>query len=116
MSVSNIRRVCFALDLVNDAELIAAYEAAHAPGAIWPEVAKGIYASGYESMEIWRTGDRLFMIAEVSNVWPAALDPETQAIDDKWQINMDRFQKRLPHGDPNEKWTPMARIFNLADQ
>jgi L-rhamnose mutarotase len=110
------KRVCFALDLVDDAELIAAYEAAHAPGAIWPEIAKGIYASGYESMEIWRTGDRMFMIAEVSDAWPIPLDPETQALDDKWQIKMDQFQKRLSHGEPGEKWTPMTRIFNLADE
>jgi L-rhamnose mutarotase len=110
------RRVCFALDLVDDADLIAEYEAAHAPGAIWPEIAKGIYASGYESMEIWRTGDRMFMIAEVSDAWPIPLDPETQALDDKWQIKMDQFQKRLAHGKPDEKWTPMTRIFNLEDE
>jgi L-rhamnose mutarotase len=110
------RRICFALDLVDDAEMIAAYEAAHAPGAIWPEVARGLYASGYESMEIWRTGDRMFMIAEVNDQWPIPLDEATQIIDDKWQIEMDRFQKRLPHGKPDEKWTPMARLFNLADE
>jgi hypothetical protein len=26
------------------------------------------------------------------------------------------FQKRLSHGEPGEKWTPMTRIFNLADE
>lgn len=45
------QRICFALDLVDDAELIAAYEAAHAPGAVWPEVVEGIRAAGYEAME-----------------------------------------------------------------
>ncbi len=110
------RRVCFALDLVDDADLITEYEAAHAPGAIWPEIARGIRDAGYLSMEIWRTGDRMFMIAEVDDSWPRPLDPETQAIDDRWQLKMDQFQKRLPHGNPQEKWTPMMQIFDLSKE
>lgn len=110
------RRVCFALDLVDDAELIAEYEAAHAAGAVWPQVISGIRQAGYDSMEIWRTGDRLFMVAEVADDWPRAVDPEISAVDAQWQDRMDRFQKRLPHGQPDEKWTAMTRIFSLDEQ
>lgn len=110
------KRVCFALDLNDDADLIAAYEAAHAPGAMRPEIVAGIRASGYESMEIWRAGDRMFMVATVSENWPVALSPEAQAIDDRWQREMDPLQRRLPKGDPQEKWTPMSRIFSLDEQ
>jgi L-rhamnose mutarotase len=110
------RRNCFALDLVDDADLIAEYEAAHAAGQVWPEVVQGIRQSGYEAMEIWRTGDRLFMVAEVADDWPRAVDPALSATDAKWQAKMDRFQKRLAHGNPNDKWTEMTRIFSLADQ
>jgi L-rhamnose mutarotase len=109
------RRVCFALDLVDDAGLIAAYEAAHAPGQVWPEISAGIRAQGYEAMEIWRVGDRLFMVAEVAEDWPRPLDPEAQAIDARWQAAMDRFQKRLPFA-AGEKWAPMTRIFSLEEQ
>jgi L-rhamnose mutarotase len=110
------RRICHALDLVNDAALIAEYEAAHAAGAVWPQVIAGIRQAGYESMEIWRTGDRLFMIAEVADDWPRDVAPEIAAIDAHWQDRMDRFQKRLPHGEPDEKWTAMTRIFSLDEQ
>lgn len=105
------RRVCFALDLVNDADLIAQYEAAHEREAFPPHIAVGIAEAGYLSMEIWRTGERLFMIAEVTDDWPRDLSAEARRLDDAWQEQMDRFQKRLPHGEPNEKWTPMTRIF-----
>lgn len=69
------RRVCFALDLIADADLIADYERAHAAGAVWPDVTDAIRAKGFEAMEIWRTGDRLFMIAEVAEDWPRAIPP-----------------------------------------
>ena len=110
------RRVCYALDLVGDADLIAEYEAAHAAGAVWPQVIAGIRQAGYDSMEIWRTGDRLFMVADVADDWPRAVTPEISAIDAQWQARMDRFQKRLPHGEPDEKWTAMTRIFSLDEQ
>jgi len=110
------RRICYALDLVDDAKLIAEYEAAHAAGAVWPAVIVGIRQAGYESMEIWRTGDRLFMVADVANDWPRDVPPEISAIDAHWQDKMDRFQKRLPHGEPDEKWTTMTRIFSLDEQ
>ncbi|WP_267348588.1 L-rhamnose mutarotase [Sphingomonas carotinifaciens] len=105
------QRICFALDLVDDAELIAAYEAAHAPGAVWPEVVEGIRAAGYETMEIWRLGPRLFMVAEVSADWPRAIPDHLRATDDRWQAAMDRFQQRIA-GSP-DKWAPMTRIFTL---
>lgn len=110
------RRICLALDLVDDAEMIARYEAAHAPGAVWPQVVAGIRQAGYESMEIWRTGNRLFMVAEVADDWPRVVAVEISAVDANWQDKMDRFQKRLPHADPDEKWTAMTRIFSLDEQ
>lgn len=110
------RRICLALDLIDDADIIAGYEAAHAPGAVWPQVIAGIRQAGYQSMEIWRTGDRLFMVAEVADDWPRDLEPNNAEVDADWQYKMDSFQKRLPHVDPSEKWAPMTRIFSLDEQ
>lgn len=107
------RRMCFVLDLVDDAELIAAYEAAHAPGAVWPEVTRGLRAAGYEAMEIWRAGDRLVMVAEVADDWPRPKPAECVAADARWEGAMDRFQKRLAFAAEGEKWVPMTRIFVL---
>lgn len=108
------RRACYALDLVNDAALIAEYEARHAPGAVWPKVVADIRARGIESMEIWRTGDRMVMIAELADDYPrtVAQPPEIA----EWEALMWRFQKPLPHAAEGEKWVEMQRIFDLGEQ
>lgn len=105
-------RLCFALDLIEDAALIADYEARHARGAVWPAVLAHIRAQGIEAMEIWRTGDRMVMIAEVAEDYPRPVPapPETA----EWEALMWRFQRALPHAAPGEKWVAMTRIFDLA--
>lgn len=110
------RRVCFALDLVDDAALIAAYESAHATGAVWPEVVEGIRATGFEAMEIWRAGDRMVMVAEVADDWPRQKPARLAAADARWEAAMDGFQKRLAFAPPDQKWVPMTRLFALDEQ
>ena len=108
------RRVCFALDLVDDAALIAEYDARHAPGAVWPAVIAYIRARGVEEMEIWRTGNRLVLIAEVAADYPRAIPepPENAA----WEVDMWRFQRALVTAPEGEKWAPMERVFALDEQ
>ena len=110
------QRVCFALDLVDDAELIAAYERAHAPGAAWPEVMQGIRAKGFLEMEIWRVADRLFMVATVADDFPRMISAAEREIDARWESEMDRFQVPLQSSDRGQKWAPMKRIFSLSEQ
>ena len=59
------QRYCLALDLKDDATLIAEYEAYHRNG--WPEILKSIKDSGIEQMQFYRTGNRLFMIMETTD-------------------------------------------------
>lgn len=108
------RRACFALDLVDDAALIAEYEARHAPGAVWPAIVAHLHAQGFEQMEIWRTGDRLVMIADVADDYPRAVPEPPEAAE--WEALMWRFQRPLPHAAQGEKWVPMQRIFRLEPQ
>jgi L-rhamnose mutarotase len=103
------RRLCFALDLIDDAALIAEYEARHAPGAVWPPVLAYLEAQGVEAMEIWRTGDRLVMIAEVADDYPRPIAEPPEIAE--WERLMWRFQRPLPHAAAGEKWVPMQRIF-----
>ena len=108
------RRLCFALDLVNDAARIAEYEAWHRPGGVWPVIVDDIRVQGIEGMEIWRTGDRMVMIATVADDFPRArpVPPEY----DEWETLMWSFQKALPHAAPGQKWVPMDKIFDLGEQ
>jgi L-rhamnose mutarotase len=107
-------RHCFALDLNDDPRLIAEYELRHGPGAVWPKVIEHIKATGVESMEIWRTGDRLFMIAEVADDYPRPVEAPPEI--DQWEELMWRFQRPLPHASEGEKWVPMKRIFSTEEQ
>lgn len=110
-------RQCLALDLKNDPELIAEYEAYHRK--VWPEILENIRAQGIRSMEIYRTGNRLFMITETDET--AAQDlgsggehnaPKVQ----EWEALMWKFQYPLPWAKEGEKWVPMDRIFSLNEQ
>ena len=60
-------RHCLALDLKDDPALIAEYEAYHKK--VWPEILISIKESGIEHMEIYRAGNRLFMIMEVVDLF-----------------------------------------------
>jgi L-rhamnose mutarotase len=107
-------RRCFALDLKNEPDLIAEYERVHGPGAGWPAVIEHIRATGVELMEIWRTGDRLFMIAEVADDYPRPVEAPDEV--NRWEELMWHFQRPLPHAAEGEKWLPMKRIFSLDEQ
>jgi L-rhamnose mutarotase len=113
-----VTRHCFLLDLINDAALIAAYRAWHAPGRVPAAVISSIRDRGIESMEIWHAGDRLFMIVEqrdaVARNSPPGIEadhPDVAA----WEQLMDRFQRRMRFAAADVKWFEMERIFNLAD-
>jgi L-rhamnose mutarotase len=112
------RRVLI-LDLKDDPELIAAYEAHHAPGAVPEAIVRSIRASGIEAMDIYRSGDRLVMVMETA----PGFDPEAKAAADAadpaviaWEELMDRYQQRLSWAPPDTKWLEAARIFSLSEQ
>ncbi len=108
------RRHCFALDLKDDADLIAEYERYHE--RIWPEITESIRSAGIVDMEIYRTGNRLFMVMEVADDFSfeakAAADAANVRVRD-WETLMSAFQQALPWAGPGEKWVRMAGIFKL---
>lgn len=112
-------RHCLALDLVDDAEVIARYEAWHAPGAVPAAVTRSIRDADILDMEIWRVHDRLFMIMETG----PGFSPEAKAAADMasedvqaWERLMWDFQKPLPQAAQGEKWVAMRRIYALSEQ
>jgi L-rhamnose mutarotase len=107
------RRI-FALDLHDDAALIAQYRAWHRPGAVPQGVIDSILSTGIKIMEIYLTGNRLFMITEGeeelrADRGPARASSETEA----WEALMWTFQKPLPWSRPGEKWVEAECIFRL---
>ena len=113
-----MKRYCLALDLVNDPALIAEYEQWHQSGNVWPEIKKSISEAGITNMEIYRTGNRLFMIMETDDTFSFERKSEMDANNPKvqeWETLMWKFQQALPWAKPGEKWIVMEKIFGLPE-
>ena len=109
-----MKRYCLALDLKNDARLIAEYELYHQN--VWPEILKSIRDSGIEHMEIYRLGNRLFMIMEVNDFFSfeeKGKADEANVKVQEWETLMWKYQQALPGAKPGEKWMLMDRIFQV---
>jgi L-rhamnose mutarotase len=106
------KRYCLALDLKDDAMLIAEYEEHHRH--VWPEILKSIKESGIEQMEIYRTGNRLFMIMETKDEFnfekKAVMDAANETVQE-WERLMWKYQQALPMAKRGEKWMLMEKIF-----
>ncbi len=107
-------RYCLALDLKDNNDIIAEYEKWHEK--VWPEIKASIVDSGITEMEIYRTGNRLFMIMETLetfNFEDKALRDRTNPKVVEWEQLMWKYQKALPWAKDGEKWILMKRIFTL---
>ena len=109
-----MKRYCLALDLIDDPELISAYQDYHKK--VWPEITKSIRSAGIENLEIYLTGNRLFMIMEVNESFTfekkTAMDSENPKVQE-WERLMWKYQKGLPWAKKDEKWILMDKIYQL---
>ena len=113
-------RRCFAVDLHDDPERIAAYRKWHEPGGPPVAVNEAIRADGVTVLEILLTGDRMFMLMEQDT--DIAPDPATKRARDAanpdvaaWDALMAGYQKSLPFA-PGQTWVEMERIYSLGEQ
>ena len=109
-----MQQYCLALDLKDDPSLIAEYETHHQH--VWPEIIRSIKDAGIEVLDIYRTGNRLFMIMQVNKNFSFeqkntddASNPKVQ----EWEELMWKFQQALPWAKAGEKWILMKKIFEL---
>ncbi|WP_129714095.1 L-rhamnose mutarotase [Pedobacter sp. SYP-B3415] len=107
-----MNRYCLTLDLIDDPELIRAYDEHHA--SVWPGVLESIKHSGILTMAIYRFGNRLVMIIEAAEDFSfeekAAADAANEVVQE-WERLMWTYQQQLPGSKPGEKWVLMNKIF-----
>jgi L-rhamnose mutarotase len=112
--MATTKRYSLALDLKDDPALIAEYEQWHQN--VWSEIKKSIWDSGIVDMEIYRFGNRLFMIMETDASFSferkAAMDTGNPKVAE-WEALMWKFQEPIPGSKPGEKWVLMNKIFSL---
>lgn len=109
-----MQRYCLAVDLKDDPELIADYERHHRE--LWPEIIQSITSAGITLLDIYRTGNRLFMIMETNDQFSFTEKAKADAANPKvqeWETLMWKFQQALPWAKPGEKWIVMEKIFGL---
>ena len=109
-----MQKYCLALDLKDDAALIAEYE--HYHQKIPDAIDKSIRDAGVTNLEIYRTGNRMFMILEANDTFSfekkGKMDAENADVQ-AWETLMWRFQQALPNAKEGEKWLVMDKIFSL---
>lgn len=108
------QKYCLALDLIDDAQLMAEYKAYHQ--AVWPEIIASIKESGITLLDIYCVGNRMFMIIEADEHFlfekKSAADANNPKVQE-WEDLMWKFQQALPWAKPGEKWMLMEKIFEL---
>jgi L-rhamnose mutarotase len=112
-------RLCFALDLKDDATSISRYKEWHRPGGPPAAITRSIREAGIDDLQIFLSGNRLFMIMETGATFSAGAksaaddaNPEVQ----QWEQLMWSFQQALPWAAPGQKWVPMELIYDLSRQ
>ncbi len=115
--MSTPRRFCFSCDLKNDSKLMAEYKEYHAKGNAWPEITASIRDAGIVDLQIFLTGNRMFMIMDVDDTFDPArkaeMDAENPKVQD-WEELMWKYQQALPWAKEGEKWVPMEKVFHLG--
>jgi L-rhamnose mutarotase len=104
------------MDLDNRPDLLEAYELAHKRGNTPAAVLRAQRGHGITEMEIYRAGDRLVMIMEVTDDYdPAALDAESGRSPDiaAWHQRMAEFQK-APFAD-RVAWPEARLLFRQSE-
>lgn len=112
-----MQRICLAVDLKDDEQLIAEYEQYHE--RLWPEIEASIKDSGIINLEIYRIENRLFMIMETNDAFSFEAKSAADASNEKvqeWETLMWNYQQALPTAKKGEKWIIMKKIFDLNNQ
>lgn len=109
-----MKRYCQTLDLVDDPELIRLYDEAHAH--VWPEVMQGQREVGILDMQLYRLGNRVFMICDTVDDFDFDRDMARLATlprQAEWEAYVAALQGADPSAPSSAKWHRMEQIYQL---
>lgn len=107
-----MKRYCQTLELTDNPKLIEQYVEAHAH--VWPEIIEGQHAVGILEMQIYRKGNRLFMICDTVDDFEWERDMKrlaTMPRQAEWEAYVSQFQGFAANARSDEKWQLMEKIF-----
>lgn len=108
-----MKSIAQVLDLKNDRKTIELYEKYHRE--VWPEVLKDLRENGILRMEIFRSGNHLFMYCQVPDDFDPRRDFQKYTKSRKsveWNELMMTFQQKVPEAGPNEWWSEAKCVFD----
>ena len=109
-----MKRYCQMLELVDDDELIRKYVEVHAH--VWPEIMAGQKEVGILDMQIYRYGNKVFMICDTVDEFDWERDMARLATlprQAEWEAYVARYQGCDPSAPSTAKWHLMDKIFQL---
>ena len=109
-----MKRYCQMLELVDDDELIRKYVEVHAH--VWPEIMAGQREVGILDMQIYRYGNKVFMICDTVDEFDWERDMARLATlprQAEWEAYVARYQGCDPSAPSTAKWHLMDKIFQL---
>ncbi len=112
------KRYCKTLLLEDDPQLIEEYKKVHAPGAAWPEITQGMREVGILDMEIYITGNRLFMIMDTVADFDhdrAMNELKKKPRQSEWETYVSKFQRTFADASADEKWELIERIYKMEE-
>jgi L-rhamnose mutarotase len=115
---SSFKRYCKTMELRNDKKLIEAYKKAHAKGAAWPEITRGMQEVGIIDMEIYLLGTKLFMIMDTVIDFDhdkAMAELARKPRQSEWEAHMSQFQVSSADASADQKWQQMERIYKMDE-
>lgn len=101
------------LDLKDDPEVIETYERYHRE--VWPEVLEALRGIGIIRMEIFRSGNHLFMYCTARDDFDPREDFQSYTSSPRaaeWNDLMMTFQQKVPEAAPDDWWSPMSLAFD----
>ena len=109
-----MKRYCQMLELVDDDELIKKYVEVHAH--VRPEIMAGQKEVGILDMQIYRYGNKVFMICDTVDEFDWERDMARLATlprQAEWEAYVARYQGCDPSAPSAAKWHLMDKIFQL---
>lgn len=113
-----VKRYCQCLEITDNPEMIRLYKECHSRENHWKEIRDGIRRVGILEMEMYISGNKVFMIVETERDfdWEASMarlaDLPRQA---EWEAFVAALQGCDPAASSAQKWTMMDRMFYLYD-
>lgn len=113
-----VKRYCQCLEISDNPGIIELYRKCHSRESHWKEIRDGIRSVGILEMELYISGNKVFMIVEtgLDFDWESAMARlATLPGQAEWESFVAALQGCDPNASSAQKWTLMDRMFYLYD-